>query len=269
MYTLLGNDQKEYGPVTADTVHQWIAEGRAVGRTMVKADGSADWKRLDEFAEFRDALTAPPRPPVGTSAGGGAADPGTGRRQGLAITSLVLGILGVTCFGLLAGLPALVCGIVALTRAGRRPAEYGGKGFAVAGIVMGAGSLAITAILAGMLLPALAKAKSKAQTIQCVNNLKQLGLAARIYATDNKDVFPTNFMSMSAVLGSTSVLVCPSDPSKTPASSWSTLTPANISFEFLTPGIPEADMDPSKVMFQCPIHGNVCRGDGSVIQGRK
>ena len=53
--------------------------------------------------------------------------------------------------------------------------------------------IAIIAILAGMLLPALAKAKAKGQEVFCLNQLKQLSLAAKLYSGDNEDRYAWTF----------------------------------------------------------------------------
>jgi len=61
--------------------------------------------------------------------------------------------------------------------------------------------IAIIAILAAMLLPALAAAKAKAQKINCVNNLKQVGLSFRLWEGDNNDKYP---MAVSSTAGGSS-----------------------------------------------------------------
>jgi len=58
-YRIIGLDQKEYGPVTADQLRQWLAEDRVNGNTPVQLEGSADWKSLSSLTEFSDTVTRP------------------------------------------------------------------------------------------------------------------------------------------------------------------------------------------------------------------
>jgi hypothetical protein len=204
------------------------------------------------------------------------------------VASLILGIFSLFCFGLLTGLPAIVLGHMAHSRARRVPQQYGGAGLAIAGFVMGYASVITTLVLAGLFLPALAKAKSRAQSIACVNNLKQIGLGFRIFATDHEGRFPfhssTNateaaaeaavrdefaapesvvFQRLARELNNPKILVCPADSSKRPAASMETLGPENISYEIET-GPEVNESNPQEVLARCPIHGHELLCDGSV-----
>jgi competence protein ComGC len=109
--------------------------------------------------------------------------------------------------------------------------------------------IAVIAILAAMLLPALASAKKKAQRINCINNLKQSGLAFRIWEGDHGDKYPmdvstdkggtmeyTNgastfrhFQVMSNELSTPRILICPAD-TRVVAANFVRLKNVNVSY---------------------------------------
>ncbi len=67
MYKIIGADQKEYGPVSAEKLRQWLRDNRANAQTKVQAEGDEQWKALASFPEFAGELglanePAPPEP---------------------------------------------------------------------------------------------------------------------------------------------------------------------------------------------------------------
>lgn len=67
MFTIIGGDGKEYGPVTVEQLRSWIAGGRANLETKAKAAGSDEWRRLGDFAEFASTGQPPPISPAAAS----------------------------------------------------------------------------------------------------------------------------------------------------------------------------------------------------------
>jgi hypothetical protein len=270
MYRILGGDGKEYGPIDAATIRQWLKESRLGAQSQVRAEGRTEWKRLTDFPELLGELRAsagvpnlPSQPMPATAPRPDA------RTSGLAVASVVLGALG--CAGVTA-IAGLVCGLIALGKINKSEGRQRGKGLAITGMALSVGMLVLALpiiIMAGLLLPAMASAKDKAQAIHCMNNLRQVSLGLRIYSMAHNGTLPPDFLSMSNELGSPIILICPSDPSRTrPASSsWINYNANQTSYEYLAPSAAESSVT-SQVVVRCPIHGNVCLGDGSV-QRRK
>ena len=67
MYTIKGADGKDYGPIDADQMRQWIAEGRINAQTQVLVQGTTEWRPISALPEF--AASFPTLPPPGISAG--------------------------------------------------------------------------------------------------------------------------------------------------------------------------------------------------------
>ena len=293
MYKIIGADGKEYGPISIEQLRQWIADGRVNAESRVQEADAVEWKTAADFPELGLA-------PVGGFTSGGSPPPlpsgrPSAQQNGLAITSFVLGLLSPVCFGLLAGIPAIICGHLARARARRSPAQYGGAGFALAGLILGYAGLVISLlILPAMLLPALSRAKGKAQSINCRNNMMQIGLSFRTWAVDNHGNFPFNlstnkggtlelcmpgtdrfdlnsaahFQVLSNELSTPRILVCPADTKKQPALNFLSLKPANVSYKVRS-GANVTDTNPNQILAVCPIHNNVLRCDGSVMTERR
>ncbi len=183
-YIIIGSDGKEYGPIGEDQLRQWLTDGRLNARSRMKTAGATEWKVLSDFPEFQDVAktsTPPPLPAAGPTF--------TPKTSHLAITSLVLGILGLFTCGFTA-LFGLILGIVALAKVKNSGGKLNGHGLALAGTIVSGLFLLMIPIFAALLLPALAGAKGKAQQINCSNNERQLSLAVKLFSGDNTNHFP-------------------------------------------------------------------------------
>jgi competence protein ComGC len=112
---------------------------------------------------------------------------------GLAVWSLVLGILAivlsVVCIGLLLGIPAVICGHMAYSRVKRSSGALTGEGLALGGLITGYLSLAlipIIGLMAAIAIPNFVKARSTAQMNACISNLRQIDGAKQQWALDHK-----------------------------------------------------------------------------------
>jgi hypothetical protein len=138
MFKIIGGDGRQYGPVSADQVRQWIAEGRANAQTLVQAEGSVEWKPLGLFPEFASS-TAPPvtpstPPPAPTAP---VTRPVT---NNMAVAGLIFGLIGILggwlCCGPILSVLGIVFSSVGLSQINRDPTRQTGKGIAVAGLIL-------------------------------------------------------------------------------------------------------------------------------------
>jgi prepilin-type N-terminal cleavage/methylation domain-containing protein len=136
--------------------------------------------------------------------------------------------------------------------------------------------IAIIAILAGILLPALSQAKAKAQRADCVNRLKQVCVAFRMWAGDYGDKYPwqvslenggtqdspdwvENFRVCSNELSTPKILVCPSDKARNAQDNWLSLVgDTDVTYFY------GADAEEKKPMTMLSGDSNVYGGGGGL-----
>lgn len=176
MQILVNRQGQQFGPFTIDQLRAELAAGRVGSQDLAWWEGAPAWV----------AVSAVP----GISAGGPTA---TGDGSGLAVWSLILGILSVLGCMFFAGIPAVICGHMALGRKERAGVKTG-KGLAITGLVTGYfGTImmpVIVAVLASIALPAFSAVREKAKAVESISNVRQISIGLIAYANTHDDTFP-------------------------------------------------------------------------------
>lgn len=144
MFKIIGADLKEYGPISAEQLRQWIAEGRVNAQTKVLPEGALEWKTMADLPEFAPLLPKPMPPMPGIHLGAPPLPPPTNQ---MALWSMITGIAALLCCQGYIGILSIILGAVALSNLKSNPQQKG-SGFAVAGIVLGA--IALLLFLVGL-----------------------------------------------------------------------------------------------------------------------
>jgi prepilin-type processing-associated H-X9-DG protein len=199
-------------------------------------------------------------------------DQGPVTASGWAVASLITGIVSF-CVPVLGSLAAIITGIVGIVKTSRP--RVGGRGMAIAGLVLGLLSMFMV-LPVSILVPALSRAREQANRIKCASNMKQIGLAAIMYANSHGGQFPDDLETIITTGGLLpNVLNCPSSADTPPAAAppqalhADMQKPGHVSFVYVGKGLTTSSPADVVVMFE-PLsnHGgegmNVLFADGHV-----
>lgn len=157
-----GKEGQQYGPIDEPTLRARVATGEIAQDDLIWTEGMNEWTPLNKVSQFNAQAPAavssgsaetyessdptspyapPAANPVAPPLGGVQIAPPT---SGLAIASLVCGIVAIllcACGGFVAGIPAVICGHMAMKQTapviGSNQVPMGGRGMAIAGLIMG------------------------------------------------------------------------------------------------------------------------------------
>lgn len=192
----LARDGTQLGTYEDSDIPAALASGKIRMTDLAWCEGMGDWQPLSSIVEVVQEETtqpvgapAPPPMPVQQPIPMSIPMPTTAT-SGKAITSLVLGLVSVVC-GCFTGLPALLFGILAINQIGKSGGTLGGKGIAIAGMVLGAVMMIFgTAVLAGLAVPAFNGVQEKARQLQASNNARSIIITMKAYAGDHDGKYP-------------------------------------------------------------------------------
>lgn len=141
MEIYIAKNKIQMGPYDIGQVTQMLQSGIMEKHDLYWHEGMLDWAPVagllkDHSPPTEQSKTLPIPPPTPQVASFHPNTPIQGGSEPLATWSLVLGLLGLFCLGMLAGIPAIVCGHLALSNMNRNPVLQG-RGSATAGLILG------------------------------------------------------------------------------------------------------------------------------------
>ncbi|MFZ2653722.1 MAG: DUF4190 domain-containing protein [Victivallales bacterium] len=195
------------------------------------------------------------------------------KSSALAITSLTLGILSLTCGGPFLGIPAIVLGMIAMGRI--KKGTGSGKSLAISGIATGSmGTVVIgIALIVGILLAIINPSRENARRVSCIRNLKEIALAVRMYSQEYNEQFPhksgaegLEMLRSGGYLENTKMYTCPSTKT-VPAREGEKLTEDNVDYVYVG-GYNESVSPDTAIAYDKPnnhtMYGNIAFADGHV-----
>ena len=190
MQILIQKNGNQIGPFPVSQVAEMLESGQVTGTDLAWSEGMETWKPLSSFPQLK-TVTPPPLPDMAPVL------PSVRRTEPLSIWSLALGItsfIGCAVGGFLAGIPAVICGHIGLSKIKKDP-SLDGKAMAIAGLITGyLGMLVfIPAIFFALAFPAVIAAKERAKATLMLSNMRQIHFALVQAQTDGKSTGDPKF----------------------------------------------------------------------------
>ena len=208
MHYHIARDGQQLGQFSEEELSSGLFDGRYLTTDLAWREGMAEWRPLGEI--MGQGVTV-----LRQSAASGVRMPSSGGSQapGTAVASLVLGIVSlVTCWlGFIFAIPGIICGHLALSRIRQSGETMGGRGMALAGLIMSyvAPVLMIIAIFASLGMGAIGKVSEKADVTKGMALARQVAVAARQHAADHEGNYPATLEELvsSGVLDDRGILL--------------------------------------------------------------
>lgn len=206
-------DGQQTGPFSLEEIRAKLASGELQPTDMAWYEGAPNWLAVSSIPgigtppPFVPPISSAPQRSSGTRVRRSFQQAST---SGLAITSLVLGILGFLSGGLL-GIPAVICGHISRSQIKKSNGRLAGEGLALAGLITGYFSfIFLTAMMLGIALPVFKSVQDRGNAIKCLAQAKQIVVACKVYAAENNGNYPDTLDQLiPKYLPDNKLFVCP------------------------------------------------------------